>query len=86
MALSIKDEETDALVRKLAERRKLSMTQAIKLAVSNELKLIERTDKADVDARIKAVREIQRRTRALPELMTAAEVEADMYDEDGLPR
>ena len=37
MALSIKDPETDALVRKLASRRRTSFTNAIRLAVSNEL-------------------------------------------------
>ncbi len=45
MALHIRDEETDRLVRNLAEIKKLGLTETIKLAVENELKrvpLIER--------------------------------------------
>jgi antitoxin VapB len=41
MALSIKDEETDRLVRKLASLKQLSYTQTIRLAVTNELKRSE---------------------------------------------
>ena len=85
MALSIKDEETDALVRKLAERRNLSMTQAIKLAVSNELTR-EETTQAERKARIlREIAEIQARVTARPDRMTAEEVDAWMYDENGLP-
>ena len=85
MALSIKDEETDALVRKLAHVRKLSFTQAIKLAVSNELKREETAEarrKADF---LKTVAELQARVAARPDRMTAAEADAWMYDENGLP-
>ena len=45
MALHIRDAETDELVRRLAEIRKVGLTEAIKLAVENELKrlpLVER--------------------------------------------
>lgn len=38
MALHIRDEEVDRLVRDLAAQRKLSLTDAIKVAVRNELK------------------------------------------------
>lgn len=38
MALHIRDAETDELVRELAELRKIGLTDAIKLAVGNELK------------------------------------------------
>lgn len=88
MALSIKDEETDALVRRLAAARKLSFTGAIKLAVSNELSREDRTSKrskAEID-RIRAdVRRIQAEVAALPELMTEAEADSWMYDANGLP-
>ena len=84
MALSIKDPETDALVRKLAKLRRLSFTGAIRLAVNNELALDEKPVK-DI-AKIKAaVAEIQRRVAAYPKTMTAAEIDAWMYDENGLP-
>lgn len=38
MALHIRDPEVDRLVRDLAEARRLSLTDAIKVAVRNELK------------------------------------------------
>lgn len=85
MALNIKDEETDALVRELAVRRNLSFTGAIKLAVSNELQREERDREDAFDARMAAIRDIQLRVAQLPERMTAEEVEAWMYDENGLP-
>ena len=88
MALSIKDEETDALVRRLARARRLSYTGAIKLAVSNELAKEAPNPKgseADQARRRAAVREIQERWAQLPDRMTAEEVDAWMYDEHGLP-
>lgn len=80
MALSIKDKETDELVRELAARRNLSMTQAIKLAVSNELKRSNSVNDAVRRARIDAIRKIQRRTLLRPELMTAEQVEAELNE------
>lgn len=38
MALHIRDEETDRLVRTLAKRRHIPLTEAVKLAVRNELR------------------------------------------------
>ena len=84
MALSIKDPETDALVRKLARLRGTSFTGAIRLAVSNELAKEERPVK-DVARMRAAVAEIQARWAAAPELMTDKEIDAFMYDENGLP-
>lgn len=37
MALHIRDEETDALVRELASRRGIGLTEAVRVAVENEL-------------------------------------------------
>lgn len=88
MALSIKDNETDALVRRLAAARKLSYTGAIKLAVSNELAREDfagKRSQAEIDKMWADVLKIQQRTAKLPELMTEAEADAWMYDENGLP-
>lgn len=38
MALHIRDRETDELVRRLAEIRNVGLTEAVKLAVGNELR------------------------------------------------
>lgn len=85
MALSIKDEETDALVRRLARARNLSYTGAIRLAVSNELARSEDAKDAQNERKIAAVRELQARWRAFPPLDLKA-IDQEMYDEDGLPR
>ena len=84
MALSIKDPETDALVRKLARLRRTSFTGAIRLAVSNELAKEERPPK-DVAKLRAAVAEAQARWSDAPELMPDKEVDAWMYDDKGLP-
>ena len=84
MALSIKDPETDALVRKLARLRRTSFTGAIRLAVNNELAKDEKPKK-DV-ARIRAsVAEIQARWAAAPDLDPRSADEILGYDDNGLP-
>ena len=84
MALSIKDPETDALVRRLAKIKHVNYTAAIRLAVSNELERSEKPKK-DPEKILAAIREIQDRWAKLPEKMTAEQVDAWMYDENGLP-
>lgn len=85
MALSIKDEETDRLVRKLASLKQLSYTQTIRLAVTNELKRSETRNPSEQAELRKAIAEIQGRVAARPDLMPAEEVDDWMYDENGLP-
>jgi antitoxin VapB len=84
MALSIKDPETDALVRKLARARGTSYTGAIRLAVENELAR-EARPKRSFDEVMAEIQQIQDETAALPDAMTAEEVDAWMFDENGLP-
>lgn len=85
MALSIKDDETDALVRELARRKKLSFTGAIRLAVSNELDRSDDAREAEHERKRAVVRELQERWRAYPPLDLKA-IDEEMYDENGLPR
>lgn len=85
MALSIKDEETDRLVRKLARQAGLSYTAAIRLAVRNELD--KRSPPARNPDRIRqAVRALQEEIRNLPVLDPRTPDEIIGYDEHGLPR
>jgi antitoxin VapB len=84
MALSIKDPETDRLVRKLASARGVSYTSAIRLAVANELAREPRPERS-VEEVWAEIRKIQNETAALPDAMSAEEVDAWMYDENGLP-
>jgi antitoxin VapB len=83
MGLSIKNRETENLVRELARRRGIGVTRAIKLAVSNEL--ARNTSEPKNTVRIHAlVREIQQRWSQTPPI-DMKEVDDWMYDENGLP-
>jgi antitoxin VapB len=54
MTLSIRDKTTDALVRRLATKKRLNLTEAVRLAVANELGRMER--EAPLRDRIAAIR------------------------------
>jgi|JI8StandDraft_2_1071088.scaffolds.fasta_scaffold140608_2 antitoxin VapB len=85
MALSIKDEETDRLVRKLARQAGLSYTAAIRVAVQNEL--TKRRAPTRNPGRIReAVRALQEEIRNLPLIDPRTPDEILGYDEYGLPR
>jgi antitoxin VapB len=79
MALSIKDEETDRLVRRLARIKKTSFTGAIRLAVGNE---IARSGEGDFR---KAVNEAQAWFRANRLENPPSEDDILGYDENGIP-
>jgi hypothetical protein len=89
MALSIKDEETDRLVRRYAQLRRISYTGAIKLAVSDALKRegapLEAARVAQLDAFRAVVRDAQRTYAALPTL-DPRDPDDILYNEDGLPK
>lgn len=84
MALSIKDEETDRLVRRLAQMKRTSFTGAIRLAVNNELQRMNEP----VDERerfLQAVREAQEMVRQSPIDWSRSEDDILGYDENGIP-
>jgi antitoxin VapB len=54
MTLSIRDEATDRLVRALAKRKNLGLTEAVRLAVANELRRLD--DETPLAERIAAIR------------------------------
>ena len=70
MALHIRDVETDRLVRSLAAVKRLGLTEAIKLAVENELK---RTPLAD------RIRPLQEEVRSWGE--TGLKADKAFFDE-----
>ncbi len=85
MALSIKDQETDELVRKLADIAKVGYTAAIRMAVANEI--ARRQAPARNPARIReAARAIQREMQDLAIIDPRTPDEIVGYDEFGLPR
>jgi antitoxin VapB len=63
MALSIRDKATDALVRRLAGKKRVSLTEAVRLAVANELdRIAEETPLRDRIAAIRHSITARRRT------------------------
>lgn len=90
MALSIKDESTDRLVRRYAKLHRTSFTGAIKMAVGDALKRegqdVDETDRERVAREFKAViKEVQERVAKLPVLDPRTPDEM-LYDEDGIPK
>ncbi|MET3710564.1 hypothetical protein ABIC65_001244 [Sphingomonas trueperi] len=89
MALSIKDEETDRLVRRYARAKGVSYTTAIRMAVSDALRRSgEPVADPDAEQRLKAYREVAREVRqaytAMPTL-DPRDPDSMLYDKDGLP-
>ncbi|OYU72786.1 MAG: protein transcription factor [Alphaproteobacteria bacterium PA3] len=83
MGLSIKNEETERLVRELARRKGVGVTTAIRLAVSNELEKTPKPKKSPEEI-LAFVREIQERWKAFPPI-DMKEMDDFLYDENGLP-
>lgn len=81
MAINIKDPETDRLVRELAERMGVTITEAIKVAVQERL---GRT-KPRIDLIYADLIAIGERGRARPMLSDLTDDEIVGYDEHGIP-
>lgn len=79
MALNIKSRETEKVVRELAKRTGLSITDAIHQAATEKLKAID----ADKEARKAALRAIVERARAIPNLDPRTDDEIIGYNERG---
>lgn len=86
MGLSIKNDETERLVRELARRKGVGVTTAIRLAVSNELAKDALPAKKDPKKIKAAIRKIQAEVAALGGLPSMKEIDDWMYDENGAPR
>jgi antitoxin VapB len=74
MPLNIRNEEVNRLAERLAARKRLSKTEAVKLALANELRRLEEA----VPLR-ERVRPIQQRIRKRP--TTGLEADKAFYDE-----
>jgi antitoxin VapB len=86
MGLSIKNAETERLVRELARLDGVGVTTAIRLAVSDRLrrKAAAKPDD-DFEERWKRVQEIQERASKLKVINPEVNADDWMYDENGLP-
>ncbi|WP_181708456.1 type II toxin-antitoxin system VapB family antitoxin [Chthonobacter rhizosphaerae] len=88
--LNIKDPRAHELARELAERRGVSMTRAVVDALEKDLDAVRAADHDAVAARqeklLAAVRQFWADKGLTPGGTTMAEIDAEMYDEDGRPR
>jgi antitoxin VapB len=84
MALSIKNEELEERVRRLAALSGESLTGALRLAVDNEISRREGDKEARFQQAMAEIRKIQARVAALPRLNHTTD--DDLYDDHGLPR
>ena len=87
MALSIKDEEIDRKVRRLAKLKNMSFTGAIRVAVDNELDREERSlrgrSEQDRWAELRRIQAMIREGGAIDYSLTEDEILG--YDQDGIP-
>jgi antitoxin VapB len=84
MGLSIKNEETERLVRELARREGVGVTTAVHRAVSDRLQAKAKLTR-DPEAIMAAIRKIQADVSKMPILDHRAADEILGYDELGLP-
>ena len=84
MALSIKDPETEAIAREVAQRKHLSITQAVKVSLEKELAGMERAEQERYEKRVAAIQKLRNevKTWTVADPRPHGEI---LYDEDGLP-
>jgi antitoxin VapB len=85
MGLSIKNDETERLVRELAQLKGIGVTRAIRLAARNELERERNNPTKDWEQRLSDIEKIQLRSRALPTVDMRSDDEILGYAADGLP-
>jgi len=85
LGLSIKNEEVERKVRRLAEATGLGVTEAIDEAVTEKLARVEKATEAEVQAKLKALDAIIEKYGPFPRLDQKA-IDDELYDEHGLPR
>lgn len=85
MTLSIRDPETDDLVRKLAKLTGETMTEAIKRAVRERLEREQRERNEDRERLITELNAIALHCASLPETDSRSAEDILGYDENGLP-
>jgi len=84
MALSIKNDELDQRIRKLAELTGKSLTTSLRIAVDNEIDRREKARAENFETLKAKVRQIQARVASYPRSdLTDDEILG--YDENGLP-
>ena len=88
MGMNIKDPQVHAMARELASRRGTSVTDAVRQALRAELdRSTGTTPEQEAQARKEALLQLLARCRKLPwpDHRSSADLQADLYDEIGLP-
>ena len=87
MGMNIKDPQVHAMARELAARRGTSVTNAVRQALRAELDRSPGTPDQEEAARKDALLQLLSRCRQLPwaDGRSSAELQADLYDDAGLP-
>jgi antitoxin VapB len=88
MGMNIKDPRVHAMARELAARRGSSVTEAVRRALASELERCENQgDKQSRATKLEAVHRIAASFGALPlrDPRSVGQLQADLYDEHGLP-
>lgn len=85
--LNLKHPEVYRLARELADETGESMTDAVLASVRERLDRVRATRERDVEARLARILELADEMRArAPGGYFASDLDADLYDEAGLPR
>jgi antitoxin VapB len=84
LGLSIKNDEVETMIRQLAARRGVSLTEAVRQALSAELARDEAARGAEMAAKMAEIQAIIDRTANLPRLNDLSDNELLGYDGNGL--
>jgi antitoxin VapB len=85
MGLSIKNAEVERMVREIATTRGVSMTEALRQVLAEEVERQRLARAAEIEARIAAAMAIAREVAAMPDISDMTDDEILGYDEDGIP-
>lgn len=92
MSINIKNTNTAALIRELAERKGVSMTRAVEMAVADQLRKLDDESAASEQEAEKLWAEVQELLQLIREDLSESdreairEAESSLYDNLGLPR
>jgi antitoxin VapB len=86
MGLSIKNTEVERMIRELAARRGVPMTEALRQLLAEEAERQRAARDAAREAKRAAILELVRRSSTRPRLTDLSDEEIIGYDEHGLPR
>lgn len=86
MGLSIKNADVEQMVREIAAQRGVSMTEALRQVLAEEVARRQAARTADIDARVRGAMAIARRVSRMPDVSDMSDDEVLGYDDDGITR